>query len=229
MSFQQYCDSLKPKAHIDGIKSPFIIGICCTGIVVLLICCFTFYNAFGSTELEISKSSDEIGSTDEPTANAVNEDEDKSPEKICVHVGGCVVNPGMYEIDSPARIAQAIDAAGGLTEDASIDSINLASSVEDGQQIIVKSIDEISKGDVASASGNGDISNSTGDSTSGKVNINTANATELQTVSGIGPAKAKKIIDYRTSNGPFKSIDDLTKISGIGEKTLESLKDSLCV
>ena len=139
------------------------------------------------------------------------------------------VNPGMYEIDSPARIAQAIDAAGGLTEDASIDSINLASSVEDGQQIIVKSIDEISKGDVASASGNGDISNSTGDSTSGKVNINTANATELQTVSGIGPAKAKKIIDYRTSNGPFKSIDDLTKISGIGEKTLESLKDSLCV
>lgn len=169
-----------------------------------------------------------------------------SPEedaRICVHASGAVMRPGIVYLAPGSRVADAIEAAGGFSEDAARDSMNLARLLEDGEQIHVMTLAEQSSKQAAeydkTAQGspsNGPSSTSTtpskgssSQSGSGLVNINTATSSELQTLSGIGESKAQKIISYRESNGPFASVDDLTNVSGIGEKTLESIRSSICV
>ena len=94
----------------------------------------------------------------------------------------------------------------------------MAKQLEDGEQILIPAI----------GGGSSDASGASG-TNNGKVNINTADLTTLQTLSGVGPATAQKIIDYRTANGKFKTIEDIKKVSGIGEKTFEKFKDKICV
>lgn len=139
-------------------------------------------------------------------------------EEIQVHVTGEVNKPGLYKINKDSRLWDAIMAAGGFSANADQNSINLAKTVEDGEQIIINSKEPAQV-----------TQNNTETTTNGKININTADSTALQTLSGVGPSTAQKIIDYRTQNGKFKSIDDLKKISGIGEKTFEKFKDKICV
>ncbi len=122
-----------------------------------------------------------------------------------------------------------IDAAGGLTAEADVTGLNRASKVTDGQKIYVPTVGEQqaalaaggAEGGAAAASGTG--------ASSWLVNINTASAAELQTLSGIGPSMAQSIIDERTQNGAFASVDDLMRVSGIGEKKLAKIKDCICV
>lgn len=102
----------------------------------------------------------------------------------------------------------------------------------DGEQIQVQSAEELKAANDAAASSASSApagADASSQAASGKVNINTAESSELQTLSGVGESKAKKIIDYRQTNGPFKSIEDLANVSGIGEKTVESLRDSICI
>ena len=121
--------------------------------------------------------------------------------------------------------------AGGFTEEADISKINLAYVVQDGQKIIIpnkNNSEEIESGDyISEDAGNGIIEESK--SVGGKVNINTATQTELESVSGIGPSLASKIIQYRTLNGKFISVEDLKKVSGIGKSKYESIKDEVIV
>lgn len=148
--------------------------------------------------------------------------------EVYVDVDGAVVTPGVYRLREGARVAQAIDAAGGLTPEADVAGLNRASKVVDGQKIYVPHVGEQQTVDVVAGSGPGEAS--TGASVaSDLVNINTANASELQTLSGIGPSMAQSIIDERTQNGPFTSIDDLMRVSGIGEKKFAKIKDCICV
>ena len=148
--------------------------------------------------------------------------------EVYVDVAGAVVTPGVYRLREGARVAQAIDAAGGLTPEADVTGLNRASKVVDGQKIYVPHVGEQQTvGDVA-GSGPGEASAGTS-VVSDLVNINTANAAELQTLSGVGPSMAQSIIDERTQNGPFASIDDLMRVSGIGEKKFAKIKDCICI
>ena len=141
--------------------------------------------------------------------------------EVYVDVDGAVLSPGVYRLKD--------DAAGGLAPEADVTGLNRASKVTDGQKIHVPTVGE-QQASIAEASVDGGASTSSGVSgATGLVNINTASAVELQTLSGIGPSMAQSIIDERTKNGAFASVDDLMRVSGIGEKKLAKIKDCICV
>lgn len=140
-------------------------------------------------------------------------------DKVWVDIGGEVKSPKVVELDDGSRVQDAIDAAGGLTSEADITNLNRAALVNDGDKIYVPAV-----GDESGASGSPSGGVST---TGGKVNINTADSEELQTITGVGPATAEKIISYRESNGRFKVIEDIKNVSGIGDKTFDKMKESI--
>ncbi|MDR1774363.1 MAG: ComEA family DNA-binding protein [Clostridioides sp.] len=148
--------------------------------------------------------------------------------EITVYISGEVINPGLVNIKNGSRLYDAVVSAGGTTENANLNAINLALKVEDGKHYIVPKIGEevnynVSNADISDVSSSGDTSNTS------KININTADESELQKLDGVGEATAKKIIKYRTEKGPFKTINDIKNVSGIGDKKFEALKDSICV
>lgn len=148
--------------------------------------------------------------------------------KVAVHIGGAVRNPGLYYIPANSRVADAIQTAGGPTSDADLDAINLASKITDGSKVIVPSKVKVSN--ISSSLSNSLEGASTGiNSSNKKININTATAKELEELPGIGPALAGRIVSYRETNGPFKSIEEIKKVSGIGEKKFEAIKDLIVV
>ena len=152
-----------------------------------------------------------------------------SAAEVYVDVDGAVASPGVYRLKEGARVSQAIDAAGGLTTEADVTGLNRASKVTDGQKIYVPTVGEQQAAAVTSGADIGASPTSGAGASSGLVNINTASAAELQTLSGIGPSMAQSIIDERTQNGAFASVDDLMRVSGIGEKKLAKIKDCICV
>ena len=150
--------------------------------------------------------------------------------KIIVDIKGEVNNPGCFEVSDALRIKDVIDLAGGLTENADTSNINLSSKVHDEMVIIIdkkEDVKEVINNEesikVETKTNNTKTNNTT--KTNEKISINKASVKELTSLSGIGEAKAKKIVDYREKNGPFKSIDDIKKVSGIGEGIFAKIKD----
>ena len=152
-----------------------------------------------------------------------------SETEVYVDVDGAVASPGVYRLKDGARVSQAIDAAGGLTAEADVTGLNRAAKVTDGQKIYVLTVGEQQAASATGGAEGGAATVSGAGASSGLVNINTASAAELQTLSGIGPSMAQSIIDERTQNGAFASVDDLMRVSGIGEKKLAKIKDCICV
>ena len=156
-----------------------------------------------------------------------------SSGQIVVDVDGAVAHPGLYKLPPDSRVQAALAAAGGLSPQADVHRINRAAKLHDGQKLYVLSQGE-SAPPLAASNGQGcegqsctsaDGADAGSDAEGqGLVNINTANATQLTQLPGIGPAIAQKIIDYRTANGPFTSVDDLTKVPGIGAAKLAQIK-----
>ncbi|MEW6189355.1 MAG: helix-hairpin-helix domain-containing protein [Actinomycetota bacterium] len=147
----------------------------------------------------------------------------KKPLKVVVHVCGAVRVPGVYELSGSKRVTDAIQVAGGPTPDANLDALNLAAKLVDGQKIYVPKEGEVKAGESISPtlSGNGTVD--------GPINLNTASVEQLDQLPRIGPVLAQRIIEYRQSNGGFKSIDDLQKVEGIGPKKFEQIKDRVTV
>ena len=143
--------------------------------------------------------------------------------EMYVDISGAVVNPGVYEVSSSTRLFQVIEMAGGLSDNADVDSLNRAEIVYDGQKIIVGTASNSEIRTEASSEG------SQSGITNGKVNLNLADSATLQTIPGIGPSKAERIIDYRKTHGRFKKVEDIMNITGIGEKTFESIRDYITV
>ena len=141
---------------------------------------------------------------------------------IFVDIGGAVMKPGVYQVTKDTRLYEVIDMAGGLKEDADMDSVNRASFVEDCQKIVipVKGSSEYSGADTSA------VSASPGITAEGLVNINTATLDELKTLNGIGDVIAERIIEYRSSNA-FKSKEDVMSVNGIGKAVYEKIKDHI--
>jgi competence protein ComEA len=133
---------------------------------------------------------------------------------IVVDVVGAVHKPGVYDFAQGARVIDAVRAAGGFLPDAEPQAINLARPLVDGEQVVVPK-----KGETPPGSAGG----SSGQQPGGKVNINSATASDFENLPGIGPVLAQKIVDYRDQHGPFRSIQDLMKVTGIGQKKFDSL------
>lgn len=155
-------------------------------------------------------------------------------EKVVIHVVGEVNSPGVVTLEEGARIIDAINAAGGKTEEADLSKINLAYVVEDGTQIYIPRINEnLNQVELISTEAGQSVvinnSNINEEENNTKVNINTANKEKLETLPGIGETTAQKIIDYREQNGKFTKIEDLQNVSGIGEAKFNSLKDKITV
>jgi competence protein ComEA len=139
---------------------------------------------------------------------------------IMVHVAGAVTRSDVYVLEEGARVHQAIEKAGGALEDADLERINLAQPLYDGQQVIVPRQLQggIPSGEIGTPPHN-----------EGKININLATQSQFESLPGIGAVKAQSIIRYRQENGYFSSIEDLTKVNGIGEKTLENIKEFITI
>lgn len=149
--------------------------------------------------------------------------------KIIIHVTGSIKNEGIVEAKDGARISEIIDLAGGATEEADLSKINLAYAVKDGQKIYVPSVNDNNNIENISEDAGENVVDNNMDKTEEKVNINKASQTELETLSGIGPSTALKIINYREENGDFEKIEDIKNVPGIGEAKYESLKESICI
>ena len=145
---------------------------------------------------------------------------DDSNTDIYVHICGAVINPGVYKVPAGTRVYQALELAGGSSDDAYLSGINLADKLADGQKVYIPSEGENAEGI---------LSTDSGDVQSVMININTASEAELMTLPGIGQSRAKDIINYRVKNGLFESIDDIMKVSGIKEAAFEKIKDLIKV
>ena len=131
---------------------------------------------------------------------------------VTIHVSGAVTNPGLVTLDADARVADAILAAGGATPDAGLGALNLAANLVDGARLVVPSDDEGGAGELG-----------------GLVRINSASASDLEQLPGVGPVLAERIVSFRKDNGPFGVVEDLLVVPGIGEAKLAALRDSVLV
>jgi len=141
-----------------------------------------------------------------------------TPRPLRVYVSGAVEQPDVYVLPPDSIVKDALLAAGGAADDADLDRINLASPVVDGQQVYVPRRGEENPPIQPPAAQ---------PATGSKVNINTADVTTLETLPGIGPSLAQRIVDYRQTHGPFDQIEDIMEVSGIGPATLEKIRDSI--
>lgn len=219
--------------NFDKKQKIFIIFFIVIFILVLLYTIWSFINSKNSyidvDEDLMIKTENNINSS-----NDINNAIQASSEKIIVYIIGSVKNPGIYELDVDSRVSDAVNSAGGLLDDADISKINLAFKLEDGQKITIPSInddldDDSSYEDFISQDSGNIISDTSSNSSTKKVNLNTASQTELETLPGIGPSTALKIINYRNENGKFSSIEDIKKVPGIGDSKFNNLKEYVSV
>ena len=156
---------------------------------------------------------------EDTSQDAETEDTEEKQETIYVHVCGEVVNPGVYRLHTGSRINEALEAAGGLSDEASAEALNQAEQIEDGQQIYVPSREEKEQQILENQSADPEED--------GKVNLNTASKEQLKTLNGIGEAKATAIIQYREEHGGFQKIEELMEVEGIKEGTFQKIMDQI--
>ena len=219
-------------------KKKIIISVI---LIIILITAFLIYifitnEEYSSMDLEatvLEKSENIVESEGKNTSENVNNNqvtEDK--EEIAVHITGEVKKQGIIYLEKGSRVADAIKKAGGETKDADLSQINLAYILQDGQKIYVPNKNEKISQYITEKSGNNDTEENTTSNSNKedkKVNINTANQSELDQLPGIGPSIAQKIIEYREENGNFKNIQELQNVKGIGNAKYEEIKDNVTV
>ena len=211
------------EAIIEKIKEYKIIVIC-TGLG-LFIGGFFLLKPAPQTPVKETNLQAEVAavSKDSVSENEVKKEEPVEQDLITVDVKGAVKSPGIYDLPVGSRVNDAVQKAGGLTEQADSKALNLAQKVSDEALVYVPT-----KGEEAASqqAGPGTASSTSKEK---KVNINKASLEEIKQVKGLGGKRAQDIIDHRESNGKFKSVDELKKVSGIGAKTIEKLKDYVTV
>ena len=198
------------------------------GVLAIIMSIFIGYYIIKKTE---NYSYEELEIIEENTVikNSEKINKEETTEEIIVHITGEVENEGIIKIKKDARIADVIDEAGGTTNEADLSKINLAYSVKDGQKIYIPNINDEKNEEeyITEEAGDKVVVEEEGETS--KININTAKQTELETLSGIGPSTALKIINYREENGKFKTIEDIKNVPGIGDAKFENIKESICV
>ena len=210
-------------------------------IVVFIVAIITVLSVLGSITY-VYLMSDKECPVCEDTVKPLSEEEAEPLETVKVDVKGAVKNPGVYELFLGSTIKDAIDTAGGTTSSAVTSNINLSKRLSDEMVVYVftkteikeaesknQIVCEIPKCECETISIDNGITGEIGNTENKKISINSATLEELMTLDGIGEAKAKAIIEYRTTNGPFERIEDLLEVSGIGDAMFENIKDKITV
>lgn len=223
----------KSNLRLGEMPKPLIIFlvsglICMTGISA-----WKIYEQASQLSLILDKNTE----TSLPNSEEKQEDKEVSKDFLTVYVSGAVQNPDIYQLKEGSRIADALKAAGGLSEEGVTEGINLAQKLNDGDQIRIPSKTEAEQAQASGVGKQDEAGDSTksqarvleGNSSKSKININTSSVKELTQLPGVGPGTAEKIFNYRESNGKFKHIDELKKVPGIGEKKYKKLADLICV
>ena len=208
-------------------KMYVLIGV----IIILSLGIYYFFplengNSEKSVENDWLESEEKIGEVNAEKEKEVESISNSSQAKIFVDVKGAVTSPGVYEATLDERVIDIIKRAGGLLDSADQNNINFAMKVVDEMVLYIPAIGEQNP-TIAGAATVGSLKE--GPTADGKINLNSATESELQTLPGIGPSKASAILEYRETNGSFKTIEDLMEISGIGDKTFEKLKEHITV
>lgn len=214
------------EAIIEKIKEYKIIVIC--AVLGLALGAFFLLKPTTQTPVTETNLQAEVAAISKDSSSekeVKKEEKDESPEQdlITVDVKGAVKSPGIYDLPVGSRVHDAVQKAGGLTDEADGKSLNLAQKVSDEALVYVPT-----KGEEA-ASQQAATGATPSSSKEKKVNLNKASLEELKQVKGLGGKRAQDIIDHREANGKFKSVDELKKVSGIGAKTIEKLKDYVTV
>ena len=250
MPFIESSKSLRSHAHMSEVKTPVLIGILVLLGMTLMFFGGNIVTAASGTSFEIESSSATQRSTAKAASSEATAPEgalasassEAAPEQVAevfIFVSGAVQKPGVYKLPADARVGDAVNSAGGFVEGAATDYNNLARLLVDGEQIHVPLLSDLEAAQGAGhvgaipqgaasggAAGSSPVGAATGQS---QVNINTATQAELESLPGIGPATAQKIIASRESEGPFSTPDELMRVSGIGEKKYEAVEGLICV
>lgn len=233
------------KDKLIGAK-PEVIG-CVVGVIIVIACigwwiCSTILITpvpLASTD-EISLSpnaSEENDDTNQSKEDAQPSQEDTS-QRIVIYIDGCVAHPDVYELPTSARVKDSIDRAGGLTSDADVAALNLASELHDGEKVHIPRVGEdatLTQDSTGAASGDsyrqdrGASTTRKGQSPTRPISLNKASKNELLELPGVGPAMADRIIADRREHGPFKHVEDLKRVKGIGSKKFEKVRKYLHV
>lgn len=233
------------KDKLIGAK-PEVIG-CVVGVIIVIACigwwiCSTILITpvpLASTD-EISLSpnaSEENDDTNQAKEDAQPSQEDTS-QRIVIYIDGCVAHPDVYELPASARVKDSIDRAGGLTSDADVAALNLASELHDGEKVHIPRVGEdatLTQDSTGAASGDsfrqdrGASTTRKGHAPTRPISLNKASKNELLELPGVGPAVADRIIADRREHGPFKHVEDLKRVKGIGSKKFEKLRKYLHV
>jgi competence protein ComEA len=184
------------------------VGLVIAAIVAALLAVFALFRAF-----------------DERSAPPIVIENAAATLPIVVEVRGAVVAPGVYELAPQARMQDALNAAGGLSEIADLSTINRARRLRDGEVVIVPEL-PIAGGTPQTA---GDPTLPSSENANGKINLNSASASQLEALPGIGEVTAQRIVDFREEHGPFRAVDELVHVQGISARTIDQLRDLVTV
>ena len=199
------------------------------GIAIIVLVCFGYYkynsDNLNNNQIQALVDTKSTESVNKQSENSAQNSEDNST-KMC-QIDGCVNKPGVYSFKKDDRIKDIVELAGGFTQDADTKSVNLAMKLKDEMKIYIPSKSETSK-EQNNDTQSSDLVTIRDNNSSNLVNINTADSNKLQTLPGIGPSKAKKIIEFREKN-QFKKIEEIKNVDGIGDKTFESLKSLITI
>lgn len=251
MPFVESSQSLTSKLHLSDVSRPVIVGIVALFVVACLMAVQNVTDVLGSADATVRNDDDvavasgaEANRAADANTNAIGRDappgadgatqptassaSDKADD-VVVFVSGSVQEPGVYSLEAGSRVQDALEAAGGFAEDAAPDAVNLARIVQDGEQIDIISREEADRGVQPKAEGAANSSDAASGQGGALVNINTADAGELQTLPGIGEVTAGKIIESREQEGPFATPEDVKRVSGIGDKKYAALSDLITV
>ncbi len=156
------------------------------------------------------------------------EENNITDKKITVYVSGAVNKPGIVTLNEGDRLAKAVEKVGGITKKADLNGINMAIKLQDEMHYIVPRIGEVVKDSASEVVSEGNFNQAESSKTS-QININTATIEELDKLPGVGEATANKIVNHRSENGEFKSIEEIKNVNGIGDKKFEEMKNLICV
>lgn len=214
-----------------NLKNKIIIAV---GAIIIAITVGIYFYKTTKDNSEIEITEDNL--TTNTAVENNNEIVEEENNTIVVHITGEINYPGVVVLKEGARVVDAIEAGGGETDEADLSSLNLAYMLSDGEKIYVPNKEETSQESqereyITSAKDNSEQSENGAKSTGTnfKININTAKQEELTQITGIGESTAKKIIEYRTQNGKFKSIEDIKNIPGIGDSKFNAMKEEITV
>lgn len=228
MAFLDSLDRSEARNPEKKLPLPALVALTALGLVLVFFLLQQAMNLMRGPAVELEVSADAAQVSEDMLSSS-----SYTSSELVVYVTGAVITPAVYHLHEGDRVADAVAAAGGFSEGAAIEALNLARPLVDGEQIHIP--DQAAQAATGAAESPGEgavqtgVTGQGGATESGKLNINRASAAELETLDGIGPATAQKIIDSRNTDGPFSSIEDLTRVSGIGEKRLAAIADKICV